>query len=45
MNMDIRIERVGKGEFFFTGTFFWNIDLDDSVLASGGFIINLIFPK
>nr|XP_017025081.1 uncharacterized protein LOC108076657 isoform X2 [Drosophila kikkawai] len=33
MDLDMRIERVGRGEFFFSGTFFWNIDLDDSVLV------------
>ncbi|XP_043645329.1 uncharacterized protein LOC122614745 [Drosophila teissieri] len=31
MDMNLRIERISRSEFGFSGTFFWNIDMDDSV--------------
>lgn len=31
MDLNVKIERFGLGEFAFTGTYFTNIDMDDSV--------------
>ncbi|XP_050743279.1 uncharacterized protein LOC108029982 isoform X2 [Drosophila biarmipes] len=31
MDMDLRLERISRSEFGFSGTFFWNIDMDDNV--------------
>ncbi|XP_052839701.1 uncharacterized protein LOC128254587 isoform X1 [Drosophila gunungcola] len=33
MDMDLRIERISRGEFGFSGTFFWNIDMDENVMV------------
>ncbi|XP_017077714.1 uncharacterized protein LOC108112384 [Drosophila eugracilis] len=33
MDMDLRIERISRSEFGFSGTFFWNIDMEDSVMV------------
>lgn len=33
MDMNLRIERISRSEFGFSGTFFWNIDVDDSVMV------------
>ncbi|XP_002034423.2 uncharacterized protein LOC6609769 [Drosophila sechellia] len=33
MDMNLRIERISRSEFGFSGTFFWNIDMDDSVMV------------
>ncbi|XP_022218386.1 uncharacterized protein LOC111071390 [Drosophila obscura] len=32
MKFDLRTQRVGRTDFFFSGTAFWNIDLDESVM-------------
>ncbi|EDW36380.1 GL17763 [Drosophila persimilis] len=33
LNIQLKTERVGRTGFFFSGTFFWNLDIDDSVLV------------
>ncbi|XP_034653517.1 uncharacterized protein LOC117891864 [Drosophila subobscura] len=33
LKVDVRMERVGRAGFFFTGTVFWNIDMDESVMV------------
>ncbi|XP_037716311.1 uncharacterized protein LOC119551182 [Drosophila subpulchrella] len=33
MDIDLRLERISRSEFGFSGTFFWNIDMDDNVMV------------
>ncbi|XP_016988926.1 uncharacterized protein LOC108051351 [Drosophila rhopaloa] len=33
MDSNLRLERISRGEYGFSGTFFWGIDMDDSVMV------------